>query len=114
MGHGESRRSKERTPEAIKVLSDCSNTEGASTSGRGHPRSEHRREKMIWKAKEGTGAAKDAIFSDALALKRIVPESELCVYVISAVPLDIVRFVDPRSKSVILKFKAHCLGFKSV
>lgn len=69
---------------------------------------------MIGKTKEGAGAAKDTIFSDALALKRIVPVGELCVNVISAVPLDIVRFFDLRSKSVVLKFKAHCLGFKSV
>jgi hypothetical protein len=50
---------------------------------------------MIGKTKEGAGAAKDTIFSDALALKRIVPVGELCVNVISAVPLDIVRFFDP-------------------
>ena len=90
MRHDESRRGKERTPEAVKVLSDCSNAEDTSTSGRGHTRSEHRWEEMIGETKEGTGAAKDAIISDALALERIVSESELCVNVISAVPLDVV------------------------
>jgi hypothetical protein len=42
--------------------------EDASTARGRHTSREHRREKVIGKAKKGTAAAEDAVISDALAL----------------------------------------------
>ena len=76
--------------------------------------SKHDWEKMIGETKESTGAAKEAVVSNALALECIITQGELCIDVVSAMPLNVIRFVNSRSKSVILKFQAHGLRFKDM
>ena len=77
--------------------------------------SKHDWEKMIGETKESTGAAKEAaVVSNALALECIITQGELCVDVVGAMPLDVVRFINSRSKSVVLEFEAHGLRFKDV
>jgi hypothetical protein len=76
--------------------------------------SKHDWEKMIGETKESTGAAKEAVVSNALALECIIAQGELCVDVVGAMPLNVVRFINSRSKSVVLEFEAHGLRFKDV
>ena len=76
--------------------------------------SKHDWEKMIGETEESTGAAKEAVVSNALALECIITQGELCIDVVGAMPLDVVRFINSRSKSVVLEFEAHGLRFKDV
>ena len=94
MGHGEAGGSKEGTAEAVKVRSDDLDAEGASTAGGRYTRSKHRWEEVVGETEEGTAAAEDAIFADAVSMKCVITLSELCVDVVRAVPLNVGRLVD--------------------
>ena len=86
--------------------------EDASTARGRHTSREHRREKVIGKAKKGTAAAEDAVISDALALERIIALSELRVDVVDRVMFEIERFFGSGVEVLVLEFKALDLGLE--